>query len=102
MRLGFVPHPANGGRRLLWALVVVLVFSRHQFVFATHSQKIQDLISGLEDAWAFFGGVPHRLIVDNRRERERARLEAPPVAHLDGLPEDWARSCKIDDARLCC
>lgn len=64
-RLGFVPHPGSGGRRLLWALVVVLVFSRHQLVFATHSQKIQDLISGLEDAWAFFGGVPHRVIVDN-------------------------------------
>jgi hypothetical protein len=64
-RLGLVPHPPSGGRRLLWALVVVLVFSRHQFVFVTHEQKIPLLIGGLEDAWAFFGGVARRLIVDN-------------------------------------
>jgi hypothetical protein len=47
---------------VLWALVVVLVFSRHQFVFVTHEQKIPLLIAGLEDAWAFFGGVSRRLI----------------------------------------
>jgi hypothetical protein len=64
-RLGLVPHPPSGGRRVLWALVVVLVFSRHQFVFVTHEQKIPLLIGGLEDAWAFFGGVARRLIVDN-------------------------------------
>jgi hypothetical protein len=50
---------------VLWALVVVLVFSRHQFVFVTHEQTIPRLIGGLEDAWTFFGGVSHRLIVDN-------------------------------------
>lgn len=64
-RLGLVPHPPSGGRRVLWALVVVLVFSRHQFVFVTHEQKIPLLIRGLEEAWTFFGGVVHRLIVDN-------------------------------------
>lgn len=64
-RLGLVPYPPSGGRRVLWALVVVLVFSRHQFVFVTHEQTIPHLIGGLEDAWTFFGGVSHRLIVDN-------------------------------------
>ncbi len=64
-RLGLVPYPLSRKRRVLWALVVVLVFSRHQFVFVTHEQTIPRLIGGLEDAWTFFGGVSHRLVVDN-------------------------------------
>jgi hypothetical protein len=66
-RLGYVHDPQSGQRRLLWALVVVLVSSRHQYVHVTHSQKIPDLISGLEDAWEFFGGTPRRVILDNLR-----------------------------------
>jgi hypothetical protein len=64
-RLGYVPGPAGRGQRLLWALIVVLAFSRHQFVYATHSQKLPDLIEGLEAAWEFFSGVPELLIIDN-------------------------------------
>ena len=64
-RLGLVPYPPSGGRRVLWALVVVLVFSRHQFVFVTHEQTIPRLIGGLEDAWTFLGGVSRRVVVDN-------------------------------------
>lgn len=66
-RLGPVADPETGRKRLLWALSVVLVFSRHQYVHVTHSQKIPDLIAGLEDAWEFFGGVVRRLIIDNLR-----------------------------------
>lgn len=62
-RLGLVP--ADSGRKLLWALIVVLPFSRHQYVHVTHSQKLPDLIDGLEDAWEFFGGVPELVIIDN-------------------------------------
>jgi len=64
-RLGLVPDAETGKRRVLHALVVTLVYSRHQYVYVTHSQKLRDLISGLEEAWAFFGGVPRRVIVDN-------------------------------------
>jgi len=62
-RLGLVP--AGEGRKMLWGLIVVLASSRHQYVHATHSQKLPDLIDGLEDAWAFFEGVPELVIVDN-------------------------------------
>jgi transposase len=64
-RLGLVPDPESGHRRVLHALIVTLVYSRHQYVHATHSQKLSDLIEGLEDAWAFFGGVPARVVLDN-------------------------------------
>jgi hypothetical protein len=63
-RLGLIPD-GDGGRRLLWGLSVVLPSSRHQYLHVTFSQKIADLIEGLEDAWVFFGGVPSLLIVDN-------------------------------------
>ena len=64
-RLGLVWDPEVGHRRVLHALVVTLVHSRHQYVHVTTSQKIPDLIEGLEDAWAFFGGVPRRVVLDN-------------------------------------
>lgn len=64
-RLGLVHDPGSGRKRMAWALVVVLIHSRHQYVHVTHSQKVSDVISGLEDAWVFFGGVPKRVVIDN-------------------------------------
>jgi transposase len=66
-RLGAVPDPASGRRRIAWALIITLPSSRHQYVHITYSQKLPHLIDGLEDAWAFFGGVPRRVVVDNMR-----------------------------------
>jgi transposase len=64
-RLGLVWDPEAGRRRVLHALIVTLVHSRHQYVHVTHSQRLPDLIEGLEDAWIFFGGVPTRVVLDN-------------------------------------
>jgi transposase len=64
-RMGLVPDPETGKKRVLYALIVTLVYSRHQYVHLTHSQKLADLIDGLEEAWEFFGGVPTRVILDN-------------------------------------
>lgn len=64
-RLGFIADPTTGRRRLLWALVVVLVYSRHSFVWPLFQQTLADVIEGLEATWAFFCGIPHRLVLDN-------------------------------------
>ena len=66
-RLGMIPGEQPGRRRVLWALIITLVHSRHQYVHLSHSQKLPDLIGGLEDAWEFFGGVPARVVVDNMK-----------------------------------
>lgn len=66
-KLGLIPDPETGAKRVVHALVVVLVSSRHQYVFLTHSQKLKDLIDGLENAWEFFGGVPARVTIDNMK-----------------------------------
>jgi transposase len=64
-RLGLIPDPSTGKRKLVHALVVTLVFSRHQYVHLTHRQQVPDLIEGLENAWEYFGGVPARVVLDN-------------------------------------
>ena len=64
-RLGLMDDPETGRRRVVWALIVVLAHSRHSFVWPTFSQKLVDVIDGLEAAWAFFEGVPKYLVIDN-------------------------------------
>jgi transposase len=66
-RLGLVPDPTTGKRRVVHALLVTLVYSRHQYVHATPWQQTPDLITGLEDAWEYFGGVAARVVLDNLR-----------------------------------
>jgi hypothetical protein len=64
-RLGYVFDPETGRRRLLWALIVILIYSRHMYVHVTRTQKLDEVIDGLEAAWEFFDGVTARCIVDN-------------------------------------
>ncbi len=80
-RLGLVMDLETGKRRVVHALIVTLVYSRHQYVHVTHSQKLEDLIVGLDDAWEFFGGVPHRVIVDNLKAAVTKADRYDPVFH---------------------
>lgn len=66
-KMGLVHDAATGTRRMVHALIVTLVHSRHMYVYLTHSQKLRDLIAGLERAWAFFGGVTARVVLDNMK-----------------------------------
>lgn len=64
-RLGLVWDPESERKRLVWALVVVLVYSRHCFIWPLFRQQLEDIIDGLEAAWSFFQGVPRYLVLDN-------------------------------------
>ncbi|RNC68331.1 MAG: IS21 family transposase [Desulfuromonadales bacterium] len=66
-RMGLVFDPETGRQRVLHALVVTLVMSRHQYVYLTHRQDLDALIAGIEEAWEAFGGVTRRLILDNMK-----------------------------------
>ena len=66
-RLGLVYDPETHRKRAAWALVVVLVHSRHQYVHVSFNQTTRSVIEGLEDAWLFFGGVALRVVLDNLR-----------------------------------
>ena len=81
-RLGLIHDPDTGRRRAVWALIVVLAYSRHSFVWPTFGQTLEDVIAGLESAWAFFGGIPRYLVIDNF---------PPAVAGADALHPVFTR-----------
>lgn len=64
-RLGLVWDPESLRRRVVWALVIVLVYSRFSFVWPLFRHLLADIIEGLEAAWAFFQGIPRYLVLDN-------------------------------------
>lgn len=63
--LGRIAEPLTGRLRKAWAFVVVLNFSRHMHVTITFSQDIAAAIAAFEAAWAFFQGIPRRVVLDN-------------------------------------
>ena len=64
-RMGLVPDPTTGRRRVVWALIFTAVYSRHTYVHLGFRQTTEAVIEGCEAAWAFFGGVFKVLIPDN-------------------------------------
>ena len=38
---------------------------RHSFLWPLFGQELTDVIEGLEATWAFFGGLPWYLVLDN-------------------------------------
>ncbi len=47
-RMGMLLNPLTGKRQAIWALVVVLPFSRHCFVWLTTPPELEATIEGLE------------------------------------------------------
>lgn len=64
--LGMTPGPL-GMLVKTYGFVVVLLYSRLGFYAITYDQKLQTLISELENAFSYFGGIPKRLKVDNMK-----------------------------------
>ena len=64
--LGMFPGPL-GTLVKTYGFVVVLLYSRLGFYAITYDQKLETLIKELENAFAYFGGVPKRLKVDNMK-----------------------------------
>jgi hypothetical protein len=61
-RLGMWLDPGSGRRRTVWAFVMVLPCSRHMFVRPTVSMDQREWTAAHVEAFAFFGGVPARLV----------------------------------------
>lgn len=64
-RLGMWPDPQTGRRRTVWAFVMVLACSRHLFVWPTLRMDQQAWTEAHVEAFAFFNGVPRRVVPDN-------------------------------------
>jgi transposase len=65
--LGWWVDPGSGRRRKVWAFVMVLCCSRHVFVRPTLTMDQRAWTEAHVEAFAFFGGVPRRLVPDNLR-----------------------------------
>ena len=104
-RLGMWLDPATGRRRAVWAFVMVLPCSRHLFVRPTLVMDQAEWTAAHVEAFAYFGGVPARLVPDNLKTGvERPDLYDPKInrsyaelaAHYDTLV-DPARAAKPKD-----
>ena len=62
---GLMLDPETKRRRKTWAFIMTLSSSRHKFVRFVFHQDIDMWLDCHERAFAFFGGVPRRIILDN-------------------------------------
>jgi transposase len=99
-RLGPLIDPETGKRQLVWALSIVLPYSRHSFVWPLVQQTLAAVIEGLEAAWACFGGIPHRLVLDNFPAAIAGPDALAPIPTRGFLEYSQARGFLIDPARV--
>ncbi|MGH2604093.1 MAG: IS21 family transposase, partial [Dehalococcoidia bacterium] len=99
-RLGRLADPSTGKRQLVWAMNIVLVSSRHQFVWPLIHQTLEEVIAGLEAAWAFWGGMPRRLIFDNFPAAVAGADALNPMLTHGFLEYSQARGFIVDPARV--
>jgi transposase len=103
--LGYWTDPATGKRRRVWAFAMVLACSRHMFVRPVLTMDQAAWTEAHVEAFAFFGGVPARLVPDNLKTGvDRPDLYDPKInrsyaelaAHY-GTLIDPARAAKPKD-----
>ena len=103
--LGSWTDPIGGRRRRVWAFVMVLACSRLMFVRPVLTMDQRAWTECHVEAFAFFGGVPRRLVPDNLRTGvARPDLYDPKInrsyaelAHHYGALVDPARAGKPKD-----
>ncbi len=99
-RLGLVPDPGAGRRRVCHALIFTAVYSRHMFVWLSFAQTLTAVVAGCEAAWAWFGGVYRVLIPDNMAAVVADADPVNPTFTVGWL--DYAQHCGFgtDPARV--
>ena len=62
---GMMFDPETGKLRKTWVFVMTLSWSRHQYIEFVFDQKVETWLRLHRNAFAFFGGVPERIVPDN-------------------------------------
>jgi len=62
---GKMINPEDGRLRKAWSFVMTLSWSRHQYVEFVFDQRVETWLCLHRNAFAFFGGVPQRVVLDN-------------------------------------
>jgi transposase len=76
---GKLIDPVTGLLRTAWAFVMTLAWSRHQYVEFVFDQTIATWIRLHVNAFAFFGGVPERVVCDNLKAAIVLALRDDPL-----------------------
>ena len=84
----------------MWALTVVLPFSRFAFVWLLLHQTLEEVIAGLDASWRFFGGIPQRLIMDHCPAAVAGSDALEPRLTRGFLEYSQARGFIVDPARV--
>jgi transposase len=98
--MGEMYDPESGQVRKLWALIVVLAFSRYMFVWPTFKQTVQAVCEGLDAAWRFFDGVPQTVIFDNPKPIVVTANATFPKLNDSFLEYAQSRGFFVDPARV--
>jgi transposase len=77
---GEMIDPVTGALRRAWAFVMTLSYSRHQYVTFVFDQKIATWLACHREAFAHFGGVPRKIVVDNLKAAIVKAVLHEPVA----------------------
>lgn len=99
-RMGLIPDPGAGRRRVVWALIFTAVYSRHMFVWLSFRQTTEAVIAGCEAAWVFFGGVFKVLIPDNLKPIVDSADPLEPRFNQAFIEYAQATGFLIDPARV--
>jgi transposase len=62
---GLTVDPQSGAVRKTWVFEMVLAYSRHQYAELVFDQRVETWLLCHAHAFAFFGGVPERVVPDN-------------------------------------
>jgi transposase len=99
-RMGLVPDPEAGRRRVAHALIFTAVYSGHMFVWLTFRQSLDAVIAGCEAAWVFFGGIFKVLVPDNLSPVIADADPVNPRFTVGWLDYAQARGFHTDPARV--
>src|SRR5206468_11703097 len=98
-RLGRWTDPATGQSRILHAFVLVLSFSRHMFVHVVWRLDGATWLACHRLAFAFFGGVPGRVILDNLKGGVLSPDRYDPLLNRGYAELAQHYGCLVDPAR---
>ena len=98
--LGLWDDPEAGRRRKLYAFLMTLSHSRHQFLYPTLAEDGAAWLEGHVAAFAFFGGAPKRLVIDNLTAgiAQADRYDPRVNRAYGGLARYYG--CLVDPARV--
>lgn len=77
---GLIRDPQSGQMRKAWVFVMTLSWSRHQYVELVFDQSVETWLKLHINGFAYFSGVPQRIVLDNLKAGiVRASVEDPVV-----------------------